>query len=212
MTVFSERQTEAEAKAGPIEGDLSPPSSGSKPVPTLPRVAQGDRLAMSECINRHSPLVWSLARRFCDNTADAEDLVQDVFIELWKNASRFNPALASETTFVAMITRRRLVDRGRKLRSRPMPEPLPESLAAAPASFAIDDAEDVARAAEALGQLRDEQRQVLTLALRDGLTYEQISKNLGAPLGTVKTHARRGMIRLREILHQTPVDPRGAAS
>lgn len=209
----------------PLDGTDGPPEQGPAldpggPSPsTLQRIARGDLAAVGQCIDRHGPLVWSLARRSCPNATDAEDLVQDVFIELWKSASRYDPGVASEATFVAMIARRRLIDRGRRLRSRPMPGPLPEGLAAAPAAEILEQAEDVARAAEALGGLRDEQRRVLTLSLRDGLTYDQIARATGQPLGTVKTHARRGLIRLRELMlglaggpkpAETPGPARGA--
>ena len=174
----------------------------ASPGPTLQRIARGDRSAVGECIDRHGPLVWSLARRACGEASDAEDMVQEVFIDLWKNASRFDPAVASEATFVAMIARRRLIDRGRRRRARPAPGPLPEGLAAEPEPESLERADDVARAAEALGQLRDDQRRVLGLSLRDGLTHDEIARATSLPLGTVKTHARRGLIRLRELLNE----------
>ncbi len=180
------------APPGPL-GDPPPPS-------TLEGIARGDRGAVGRCIDLHGPLVWALARRRCPNASDAEDLVQEVFIDLWKNADRFDPTVASEVTFVAMIARRRLIDRDRRRRARPEPAPLPEGLAARRPPSPIEQAEDVARAAEALAGLGADQRRVLGLALRDGLTYRQIAEGTGLPLGTVKTHARRGLIRLRELL------------
>lgn len=184
-------------------GATPPPVSKADPRPdTLPRVALGDRSAVAECIDRHGALVWALARRFCPNASDAEDLVQDVFIALWKNAPRFDPSLASEATFVAMITRRRLIDGRRRLRARPEPGPLPDEVASAALDAAprAELADEARRAAEALGELPDDQRRVLTLATRDGLTYDQIARATGRPLGTVKTLARRGLIRLRQRL------------
>ena len=114
------------------------------------------------------------------------------------------PAVASETTFVAMIARRRLIDRGRSSAPGPRPGHSPTASPRTPLPEPIERAEDVARAAEALGRLRDEQRRVLGLSLRDGLTYDQIARATGLPLGTVKTHARRGLIRLRELLGSAP--------
>ena len=70
---------------------------------TLQRIAAGDPDAPRACIARHAPLVWALVRRDCGCQADAEDLVQEIFIDLWANAARFDPAVATETTFVAMI-------------------------------------------------------------------------------------------------------------
>ncbi|HEY1068798.1 MAG TPA: sigma-70 family RNA polymerase sigma factor, partial [Pirellulales bacterium] len=85
----------------------------------LPRVAAGQPSAVDECLARYGGLVWSLARRHTNNTSDAEDAVQEIFIDLWRSAARFNPQAASEATFVAMIARRRLIDRRRKQSSAP---------------------------------------------------------------------------------------------
>ena len=84
----------------------------------LQRVAAGDMAAMQECIDRYGGLVWSLARRLSLSPAEAEDGVQEAFIELWKHAERFDPEVASETTFVSMIARRRLIDRRRSRASK----------------------------------------------------------------------------------------------
>jgi len=80
----------------------------------LPRLAAGDPKAAEECLDRYGSLVWSLARRHTRNAADAEDAVQDVFLDLWKNAERFDASRASEAAFITMIARRRLIDRLRR--------------------------------------------------------------------------------------------------
>ena len=168
--------------------------------PVLPRVAVGDPAAVRECIARYGPLVWGLARRLVPNPADAEDAAQDVFISLWQSAGRYDPAQAAEVTFVAMIARRRLIDRRRRARRHPPPDPLPEAVPCAAAADPVERADDAARAAAALAELRDDQRAVLELAVYHGLTHEEISVRTGLPLGTVKTHIRRGLIRVRERL------------
>src|ERR1043165_482447 len=86
----------------------------------LARVAGGDPRAVRDCIARYGGLVWSIARRF--EGADAEDAVQEIFLDLWKSAARFDPQIASEPAFVAMIARRRLIDRRRTRRRRPTTE------------------------------------------------------------------------------------------
>ena len=167
--------------------------------PTLPAVARGDRDAVAECLSRHGGLVWSLARRLCRAPGEVEDAVQEIFMDLWKNASRFDPSKGTEPTFVATLARRRLIDRARRHRRRPTPAPLPESLAdplPCPATLA-ERGDDARRAAEALAMLREPERVVLSLSIGRGLTYEEISRSTGMPLGTVKTHARRGLISLR---------------
>ena len=172
----------------------------------LERVARGDPGAPAACIERFRGLVWSLARRLCANASDAEDAVQEIFIDVWKSASRFDPAIASETTFVAMIARRRLIDRGRRRMRRPEVPQIAETVA--------DSAERVDRteseeqhgiAQRAFAQLRPEQQQVLQLAIHQGCSHEQIATATGMPLGTVKTHARRGLIKIRQILADSGV-------
>ena len=167
----------------------------------LPRVASGDPAAINACYDRFGGLVWSLARRFCHNPTDAEDAVQEIFIDLWKSAERFDASIASETTFVAMIARRRLIDRNRRRQRRPPMPTLPEQAADPHESIDPSELTEEARiAAAAFERLRPEQKQVLRLAIHHGCSHEQIATTTGMPLGTVKTHARRGLIKIREIL------------
>ena len=141
--------------------------------------------------------MWSIARRF--EPADAEDAVQEIFLEIWKSAARFDPTLGSEPTFVATITRRRLIDRRRSQRRRPTAtEQLDASVADPGAS--PDTSAEAAQAARALDALRPEQRQVLVLATRDGMSHSEIAAQTGMPLGTVKAHARRGLMSIRAAL------------
>jgi len=181
-----------------------PTRSRSLTESILQRIASGDAAAVTECMDRFGGLVWSVARRYCASTADAEDAVQEIFIDLWRSAARFDETIASETTFVAMIARRRLIDRNRKKARRPETSMVPETLAIA-APGEIDEeiavnSEEARIAQEALGQLRPEQQRVLQLSIFHGASHEQISRSTGLPLGTVKTHARRGLIRIRELL------------
>jgi RNA polymerase sigma-70 factor (ECF subfamily) len=169
----------------------------------LQRVAAGDTAAVAECVDTFGGLVWSLARRILNRPSEAEDAVQEVFIALWKNASRFDPSIASETTFVAMIARRRLIDRQRRNARRPEGEPvavedLPLSAPEEPEQLELQD--EAAKAVAALEQLKPEQRNVLRLAVCQGWPHQLIADRLGLPLGTVKTHVRRGLIKVREEL------------
>lgn len=172
------------------------------PTPILPRVASGDPAALNECMARFSGLVWSIARKLSADPSDAEDAVQEVFVDLWRSAHRFDPTKGTETTFVATIARRRLIDRGRRRQRRPEVPGIDDDGIATPAS-ARDETDVRERAAivdRAMGSLRPEQRQVLQLAIHHGASHEQIATSTGMPLGTVKTHARRGLMRLRDIL------------
>jgi RNA polymerase sigma-70 factor (ECF subfamily) len=168
----------------------------------LQSVSTGDPDAVRACIDRFGALVWSLSRRFSPSPSDAEDAAQEIFVELWKSAGRFDPTVASEATFVAMIARRRLVDRQRRRQRRLDTEPLPELPPAAEegSSPSGERAAEATLAARAVAQLRPEQQKVLLLATYHGLSHEEIASATGMPLGTVKAHARRGLIKVRELL------------
>lgn len=168
----------------------------------LNRIAAGDKAAVQECLDAFGGLIWSLARRMCPNTNDAEDAVQEIFIDIWKNAERFDALQASETTFVAMIARRRLIDRLRKTQRQPNVDSL-EDILAEPAGNndrQIEICAEANEAAKAMKNLRPEQRQVLYLSIVQGYSHQEIADVLQMPLGTVKTHARRGVLQVREFL------------
>jgi RNA polymerase sigma-70 factor (ECF subfamily) len=190
------------ARLRPAPEPANPSSHPDSPEPLLQRVARGESDAVQACIDRHGPLVWALARRASSSHADAEDAVQEIFIDLWSSASRFDPAIASETTFVALIARRRLVDRHRRLGRRPESAALPAEIVDLQADHLHQvDRRDEARAAlQALATLSPDQQRALVLSLFHHMTYDQIAHATGWPLGTVKTHARRGLQRLRKLL------------
>lgn len=187
----------------------------------LPRIAEGDPSAVSDCIDRYSGLVWSLARRLCPNTTEAEDAVQDVFISVWRSAKRFDPSMGSEPTFVAMIARRRLIDRVRRATRGPDMVALEEravsgstaggSLGSGSGVSGVQNgigaesdrfstSEESAIAQRAIGELSEDQQRVLRLSVVHGLSHERIAHSTGLPLGTVKTHIRRGLIKVRKLL------------
>ena len=168
----------------------------------LQRIASGDKTAVQDCLKAYGGLVWSLARRMSPNTDDAEDAVQEIFVDVWKNAERFDVSQSSETTFIAMIARRRLIDRLRYANRRLSPDSL-EDLTVEPANNSDGNLQigvEAKEAAKALQTLRPEQQQVLQLSIIQGLSHQEISDATGMPLGTVKTHARRGLLQVREYL------------
>jgi RNA polymerase sigma factor (sigma-70 family) len=164
----------------------------SRPL-LLPRAATGDPSAARECVERFGGLVWALARRHTRSAADAEDAAQEIFLDVWRSAPRFDPERSSEVAFVAMVARRRLIDLARR-RARREEELVEEVVSRSPVM------EESAVAREALGRLDAREREVLVLAAFDGLTQEEIAKEKGLPLGTVKTIARRGLLRMRALL------------
>jgi len=174
----------------------------------LKRIAAGERAAVDECLKRFGGLVWSLARRMLRNQDDAEDAVQEIFVDVWKNAGRFDESQASETTFVAMIARRRIIDRIRTSARRIAADPLDDVLIEPVdrADKTIQASVEAADAARAMNALRPEQRQVLQLSIVQGLSHQEIADRTGMPLGTVKTHARRGILEARAFLGLGPPD------
>lgn len=136
------------------------------------------------------------------NSDDAEDVVQEIFTDIWKNADRFDESKSSETTYIAMIARRRLIDKIRYSTRRISAESLDDVLLE---PFTRADKEmqtsiEAKEAAEAMRNLRPEQQQVLRLSIIQGMSHQEISDATGMPLGTVKTHARRGLLQVREYL------------
>lgn len=173
----------------------------------LERVASGEPGAIETCLDSYGGLVWTLARRFCNTHADAEDAVQEIFADLWTHAGRFNPAIAAEKTFIAMIARRRLIDRRRREGRAPRFSGL-ESAELAPSedtsTAPVDIRDEAARIRELMGQLRPEQQKALRLSICDGLTHQDVAEAMNLPLGTVKTHIRRGLIAVRELAARGP--------
>ena len=176
--------------------DLSPAPTG-----VFARIAAGDSAAVREAVERFGSLVWLLARRWSHDPADAEDAAQEIFFDLWRSAGRYLPERASEQGFVAMIARRRLIDRARKRKRSIEAIPFPDDFdvpddGAPETSFQAEAGE--ARAV--LASLSPAQRRTLELALLEGKTHEEIARETGTPLGTVKSHIRRGLERARKLL------------
>lgn len=172
---------------------IEPPRAAADPSPLLPRVALGDEIAVRECLRRYGGLVYSLARRYCP--AEADDATQEIFVELWRSAASFDPALAREVTFVALIARRRLIDRARATRRPPELPPVPPLR-----PEAIEQWVDARVAAEALGTLKPDERAAIVLNACHGMSHDEIATELALPLGTVKSHIARGIARVRKAL------------
>jgi RNA polymerase sigma factor (sigma-70 family) len=167
----------------------------------LPRIAAGDQRAVQQCVDRYGALVWSLARRWAVDTADAEDAAQEIFIDLWRTADRYDPERASEAGWITMLARRRLIDRARRRERRPVLVAIPEDFDMAAESAPDEDPEDRLTEARAiLASLPPAQRRMLELSLVHGRTHEEIAAETDTPLGTVKSHIRRGLLRARDLL------------
>ena len=169
--------------------------------PLLPRIAGGDDRAVRDCVARYGALVWSLARRWSPDPTEAEDAVQEIFIDLWRTAARYDVARTSEAGWVAMIARRRLIDRARKRERLPALESIPDDFDVASESERDLDREWRAEQARAVWrELPPAQRRMLELSLLPGRTHDEIARETETPLGTVKSHIRRRLQRARDLL------------
>ena len=170
----------------------------------LLQVAQGNERAMELCITKYGPLVWSIAKRHLQDHSAIEDVVQETFTDLWKSAGRYNPDIATESTFVGLLARRRAIDYARKESRRPKLEPLPETESflepALESSAALRCQNEDVRSA--LKELPEETQHIFSLHFDKGMTHPEIVEQTGLPLGTVKTRLRRGLIDLRNTLRR----------
>lgn len=177
----------------------------------LERVAAGDTAAVSECLDRYGDLVWSLARRYLRNATDAEDAVQDIFIDIWGSSARYDRNIASEVAFISTIARRRLIDKIRQAERRPLMDSLDDDEGApidpgVPAT--VEDDTEVTIVERVLAEMDPEHQKVLAMSLYEGYSHSEIAERLSLPLGTVKTRVRRGLIHIREQLNiSTTGDP-----
>lgn len=171
----------------------------------LERIASGDHDAVTECMTRYGDLIWYLAKKFSASSADAEDAAQEIFLELWQKAKVYDRALASEETFIALVARRRLIDRRRRAKA------VVETVALEAEHLepvhelrmdAVELRDEAAKAAACMEKLSSEQRSVLTMSIQQGISHASISDCLKMPLGTVKSFARRGLLQLRDCMNR----------
>lgn len=154
-------------------------------------------------MDRYGPLVWSLACRLSIDQTDADDAAQDALLAIWRSAARFDPERSCEETFVAMMARRKLIDRMRMQARSAIPGPAPNE-PGMPASALTERSEDVNRAGQILADLRPDEQRVVRMSVLQGLSHAEISARLSIPVGTVKTHVRRTLARVRDAMLGRP--------
>jgi len=174
----------------------------------LRRIAQGEGDAVAELYDRHARSIYSLALRILHEPAEAEDVVQEVFSQAWRQASSYNPSRGAVAAWLLTLARSRAIDRLRARRARPHGSSDERAagniLDAAPLVDAqVLSAEQIDRLRAALDELPVLQRAAIELAYFEGFTHAKIAERLEQPLGTVKTRIRLALIKLRDVLAGT---------
>lgn len=183
-------------------------SAGANAAPDdyrlMEAIAARDPNALRALYDRHSPLVFALCLRVLRDRAAAEELLGDVFLEVWQRSARYDATRGNPVAYLVMLARSRAIDRKR---ARPKDQPAALDAEAfglaggdAPPSDSVVTAERKAIIARALDELDPVQRQAIECAFYDGLSHSEIADKLDRPLGTVKTWIRQGLIRLRDVL------------
>lgn len=172
----------------------------------LRRVATQDSQALAELYDNLSGVLFSTAVHILGDTREAEEVIQDVFVQIWTRAATFDVALGAPFHWTLSITRHRCIDylRARQRRTRLLDEATHETEilalpAASPAHNALS-AEELAKVRAAVKELPPDQKQAIELAFFGGMTHQEIAEELHVPLGTIKARIRRGMLKLKEGL------------
>jgi RNA polymerase sigma-70 factor, ECF subfamily len=182
---------------------LTPEQAKASDVELLRAIAGGDEGALAALYDRYRVILFGLLLRILHSRAEAEDCLQDIFLQAWRRASDFDEARGRPFTWLVTLARSRAIDRLRALSSRDRTAQDAARDVREETSDAVKDAirsEQSAVVRGALATLSPEQRRVLEMAYFEGLTQTEIAARLGLPLGTVKTRTRSGMNKLRELL------------
>lgn len=180
-----------------LNGAATPAEVAAEDAYLLDRVQRGDDGAMAMLFDRYSKVVYSVSLRVLRDAAAAEDVLQEIFMQIWRNPAGFVATRGSLGGWLAVVARNRSIDTLR--RKRPT-EQVEDAVLPSPANLA-DDAERnllMERARAAIVTLPLEQRKTLEMAFFDGLTHTEIAEMTGDPLGTVKTRIRSALISLRK--------------
>jgi len=176
----------------------SPERQGVSPdLATVTAMKSGDQGALAELYDRYSSVVYAVALRVLGDTGAAEDILQEVFLQLWRNPGLFDSARGSLGAWLAVITRNRAIDSLRKRKPETDIEDVVVSVAPDLASEA-DRSRAAQKVRSVLGTMPMAQRSALEMAYFEGLTHTEIANKTGEPLGTIKTRIRSGLMMLRK--------------
>ena len=183
-----------------------PASDLEAEIDLLRRIGQGDRESFALFYDRMARTLFSIANRLLQNREAAEDVVQEVFLQIWEKAPLYDPSRGKPSTWAVTLTRNKAIDRLRSSQRRArLQEDLHQEttteLSNEPSSFAAAAIGESARLlSQAMRELGDDQREVIELAFLHSLSQSEIAERLGEPLGTVKARIRRGLLKLRELI------------
>jgi RNA polymerase sigma-70 factor (ECF subfamily) len=175
------------------------PEGAARDAGLVSALIAGDEQAMARIYDNYSSLVYSVALRVCGESGAAEDILQEVFMQLWRNPAAFDSRRGSLPAWLAVITRHRAIDALRKRR----PESDLEDVVVSSSTNLANETErnlTVEKIRETLGGMPPAQRTALEMAFFEGLTHSEIAAKTGEPLGTIKTRIRSGLLALREAV------------
>jgi RNA polymerase sigma-70 factor (ECF subfamily) len=188
------------------DGMSEPALELARDVELLRRIAGGDRAAFSDFYDQYSGLLFSIAVKVLNDAKEAEDVLQEVFMQIWNKADAYNPLLGKPVSWAVTLTRNKAIDRIRshQRRSKLLEQATLEAAAPPDDSLSANEKlhgkENAERIRSAVADLPAEQRRAIELAFFNGLTQDEIATKLQQPLGTIKARIRRGMLKLRERL------------
>lgn len=169
----------------------------------LSRIAAEDKSAFEDCIKTYGGLVWKIVRKYAFNNADAEDAAQEVFVALWKNAARFDPEKSPEWAFVSLIAQRKMIDWRRKTKYVRSELQLSQTIVKERVNYSYKKIQlrlELQPVIDVLDQLPPIENKVIRLSICAGNSHGEISETTGLPLGTVKSHIRRGLNKMKQML------------
>ena len=172
----------------------------------LKRAGRGEKAALESIYGATSAKLFGICLRILKDRQESEDVLQEVYLSVWRRAGSFDPARASPITWLATLARNRAIDRLRAVRRTAGSEPVEKALEIADPSpgalSAIESREDAARLAGCIGELEERTAVAIRAAFFGGLTYSELAERSSVPLGTMKSWIRRGLMKLKDCLQR----------